>query len=196
MARDAKERILRTAYKLFASQGYDATSINTIVASSGTTKGALYHHYKAKEDLFFDVVQYAMHEHGIPVAPDVESFTKKQLLAYLVDMGQRLIKVHSTDHNFNNLFIELHIQARKNKRIGEWISTLKQQKMDFIRALVQRGVTLGAFRSADTHLLTTRIFFIAESIGIHMSATGGSDCVNSKIDFNKLWKATIEEMFV
>jgi AcrR family transcriptional regulator len=45
-------RILDTARGLFATQGYDAVSIDMIAAAAGLTKGACYHHFASKQELF------------------------------------------------------------------------------------------------------------------------------------------------
>jgi AcrR family transcriptional regulator len=43
--------IARVAARLFASQGYDATSVRTIVEAAGVTKPTLYYHFGSKEGL-------------------------------------------------------------------------------------------------------------------------------------------------
>lgn len=46
------EKILRAAQKLFLEKGYDNTTIQDIVDElNGLTKGAVYHHFKSKEDI-------------------------------------------------------------------------------------------------------------------------------------------------
>lgn len=46
-------RILDAALELFAKQGYEHTSIQDIVDHlDGLTKGAIYHHFKSKEEIF------------------------------------------------------------------------------------------------------------------------------------------------
>lgn len=45
-------RILDTARDLFAARGYEAVSIDMIAAEAGLTKGACYHHFTSKRDLF------------------------------------------------------------------------------------------------------------------------------------------------
>ena len=58
---DATRAALVTAARdLFGEQGFADTSIDEIVTRAGVTKGALYHHFDGKEDLFkavFEVVQ-------------------------------------------------------------------------------------------------------------------------------------------
>lgn len=44
--------MLSTARKLFARDGYAATSLDTVVDECGVTKGAFYHHFASKEQLF------------------------------------------------------------------------------------------------------------------------------------------------
>ena len=44
-------RIANVAARLFASRGYDATSVRTIVEEAGVTKPTLYYHFGSKEGL-------------------------------------------------------------------------------------------------------------------------------------------------
>ena len=53
---DTKERILWTALKLFAENGYEAVSVSDIAGALGITKGALYRHYRNKRDIFGSIV--------------------------------------------------------------------------------------------------------------------------------------------
>lgn len=49
----AKEKILKAAWDLFKEVGYENATINDIIKRSGTSRGAFYHHFRAKEDLLF-----------------------------------------------------------------------------------------------------------------------------------------------
>ncbi|MDD6021169.1 MAG: TetR/AcrR family transcriptional regulator [Oscillospiraceae bacterium] len=53
---DTKGKILLTALKLFARDGYEAVSVRNIAEELGITKGALYRHYKNKRDIFDSIV--------------------------------------------------------------------------------------------------------------------------------------------
>lgn len=44
--------LVRTAHGLFAERGFAGTSIEDIVRAAGVTRGALYHHFKSKTDVF------------------------------------------------------------------------------------------------------------------------------------------------
>lgn len=54
---DTKENILQIALRLFARDGYDAVSVSAIAAELGMTKGALYKHYKNKQDIFDSIFE-------------------------------------------------------------------------------------------------------------------------------------------
>lgn len=52
-----KERILRTALRLFAQEGYEAVSVSRIAGELGLSKGAMYRHYRDKRDLLDSIVR-------------------------------------------------------------------------------------------------------------------------------------------
>lgn len=54
--------LLATARKLFTESGYHATGTSEIVARSAMTRGALYHHFSGKEELFSEVFRTTAEE--------------------------------------------------------------------------------------------------------------------------------------
>jgi TetR/AcrR family transcriptional repressor of nem operon len=46
-----RERILHTAERLMTEQGYNATSLDQVIAESSSSKGAFFHHFASKADL-------------------------------------------------------------------------------------------------------------------------------------------------
>lgn len=60
------EKILTAAKRLFLEKGYEHTTIQDIVDQlGGLTKGAVYHHFKSKEEIM-DAVGYKMFQDGNP----------------------------------------------------------------------------------------------------------------------------------
>ncbi len=49
--------LIEVATRLFATQGYDGTSIEAVLAESGVSRGSLYHHFPGKEALFLAVFE-------------------------------------------------------------------------------------------------------------------------------------------
>ena len=46
-----KSKIVSAAWKLFYEQGYDNTTVDEIIAESGTSKGSFYHYFESKDSL-------------------------------------------------------------------------------------------------------------------------------------------------
>ena len=60
VASESRSQILQAAAELFMELGYAATSIDAVAERLGATKGRIYHHYRSKADLYFDVQVAAM----------------------------------------------------------------------------------------------------------------------------------------
>jgi AcrR family transcriptional regulator len=53
----ARTRLLDAARELFAREGYQHVSIQDVLNQAGLSRGALYHHFKSKTDLFEAVLE-------------------------------------------------------------------------------------------------------------------------------------------
>jgi AcrR family transcriptional regulator len=54
---ELKNSVLKSARKLFISQGYSKTTINQIIKESHITTGSLYHFFKNKEDILLNIAR-------------------------------------------------------------------------------------------------------------------------------------------
>ena len=50
-SRQTKSKIVSAAWRLFYEQGYDNTTVDEIIAASGTSKGSFYHYFDGKDAL-------------------------------------------------------------------------------------------------------------------------------------------------
>lgn len=55
-----KRKIFETSMNLFATKGYDATSIEEITSIVGVAKGTLYYHFSSKEEIFNFLIEEGM----------------------------------------------------------------------------------------------------------------------------------------
>jgi AcrR family transcriptional regulator len=53
----ARERILESAYELFAQHGVQAVGVDEVVRQSGVAKATLYHHFPSKDDLVVEFLK-------------------------------------------------------------------------------------------------------------------------------------------
>ena len=56
--RRTRERILTTAADLFHRRGVNATSVDDVLAASGTGKSQFYHYFESKDELLHDVATF------------------------------------------------------------------------------------------------------------------------------------------
>src|SRR6187431_1563163 len=52
-----RKELMAIAIDCFARYGYQGTTIDRIAGAAGVTKGALYYHFRDKEELLFEAVQ-------------------------------------------------------------------------------------------------------------------------------------------
>jgi len=55
--RQAREELLTAALRVFARRGYDQAGVDEIAAEAGYSKGALYWHFKGKEELLLALLE-------------------------------------------------------------------------------------------------------------------------------------------
>ncbi len=51
MAKDTREKIINTAWKLFYEEGFGETTINDIIREADISKGTFYYYFRSKDDL-------------------------------------------------------------------------------------------------------------------------------------------------
>lgn len=84
--------IYRAAAEIMCEKGYEATSMNDIAEAAGLTKAGIYHYIRGKEDLLFEIMNYAMDavDHGV-VAPAREIEDAEQRLRVIVERHARSV---------------------------------------------------------------------------------------------------------
>lgn len=85
-----REFIIEQAFKLFLERSYDAVSINDISKAIGFTKGALYHHFRSKEELFISVVDRYLFIPEIDL--DVDSVSLDKYIQVSIQQTEKMIK--------------------------------------------------------------------------------------------------------
>lgn len=89
---NTRSALMRAGRELFTKKGYDATSTDEIVERSRLSKGALYHHFKGKDELFravFEDVEAALIQRsgaaagGLPIAGS-STFWEESMALFLV----------------------------------------------------------------------------------------------------------------
>src|SRR5579862_4642455 len=95
---DRRDAIIAVAREAFAADGYAGTSMSSIAARLGGSKGTLYSYFKSKEELFIAVVQKKCEKiQGMLNAAEIES--GGDLRATLTNFGEHFVELILTDES-------------------------------------------------------------------------------------------------
>ncbi|MCF6340160.1 MAG: TetR/AcrR family transcriptional regulator [Sulfurimonas sp.] len=86
-----KEMILEVAEKLFANEGYTATSIDDIARKCDITKAAIYYHFKNKYELYVFILEnnFSLLAKAVEDAVDSKNEVKEMFIAYVVTIAKQ-----------------------------------------------------------------------------------------------------------
>lgn len=90
-----KQRIINAAIQVMQENPMEEVSVRKIATQAGLTTGAIYHHYKNKDELLFDVMKQSLQfTHRLAESVKNENHKKgKELLEEIVsEVGKRLSK--------------------------------------------------------------------------------------------------------
>jgi len=161
MKRSSKEKILEAALDLFAEKGYDATGVQEIVATAGVTKGALYHHFAAKEDILFEIYGSVFAQQLAELDAILEQgkdpvWTLRAVIENIVVSTAASAKAAAV---FSREVSRLD-QVRYKELQSEW-----RRYQDSVRALIRRAQGDGIFATAASpEIISWAIFGVTTSL--------------------------------
>lgn len=164
-----RERIVSSAVDLFATQGYDATSVAQVIERAGLTKGGFYHHFASKDDLLYEV-------YGDLIARQLEQMdailarrlpAAETLRALIVDL------VESTAASAQRAIVFWREQHRLGDEHAAACRAARRRYHDAVRKVIRTGQAAGEFAhvaSADT--ITFTIFGVINELPLWFRPSG------------------------
>ena len=154
--RRTRQRLLQEAVRLFSECGFDAVSVNQIVAAAGVNKRMVYHYFGSKEGIFQAALEevYARIQSIKFGVIDRES-TPREKLARLLETTFAFLRE-------NPKFMQLLLWENlgNGRRAAKQDHTLgKNLILDRFRRIVEEGIAAGDFR-ADLNLPNNLIHFL------------------------------------
>ena len=141
----SRRQLVEIAIDCFALHGFQGTSIDRIARSAGVTKGALYYHFKDKEDLLLEAVKDRIGEFEVQVRDAVAaSDDTHERLKRVVDA----CFVTATASNHRRFIITLMVEALDtNPRLSEQFRKVLRRMRGFLADVVADGQRRGIMRS-------------------------------------------------
>jgi AcrR family transcriptional regulator len=169
---ETHQNILRTAERLFATKGFNGTSMNEIVKESGVSKGAIYNHFESKERLFLTLIdeqtEIGLEQAGTLFSED-DTYT---------DKVKKLI--HMTFESSVNcpremcmMQIEFMVTASRLESLQGDMQKRYLAIFDFIVELVEEGKRAGEFRQdLDARSIVTLVYATLDGLGYQYATLG------------------------
>lgn len=136
---------MSTAIDCFARYGYAGTSIDRIARAAGVTKGALYYHFRDKEDLLFAAVKERIDAWERFVVERVGGLDDPA--AALREIAG-ICAANATSDNLRRFVLTLMVEALDtNADLSSEFREMLRRFRSFHRHLIRTGQERGRFRS-------------------------------------------------
>ena len=154
---DKQLQILETAERLFASQGFDGTSVRDIADAAGVNVAMISYYFRSKEKLMETLFEQRMGH----IKMRVESLLKDDTLTPLQKMeiliDEHIDRVMHRQQFHRIVFCEQILN--KNPFIIKMVNDLKMRNMAVIHKLIQDGQKKGAFKKkVDVVMMLTTMY--------------------------------------
>ncbi len=171
---ETRSRILKAAEVCFAQSGYDGTSVAQICQAAGVSKGALYHHFSSKEELYLALMhndlagKKALFGEAVAAGRDCRDRLRR-LTAVFFDLPRQSREVARLVRRDINIFGE---PAR-----DELVRAYQSSLPELIEGVIRDGIRDGELAPADPRLLSWHFVAMVE-----VTLTGYADSVFETAD--------------
>lgn len=147
MGTGTRNRILEEAARLFTEKGYEATSVQDLAEALGLSKAALYHHFRSKEEVLYEISQQALEGLLLEGKKALAVSDPKEALL-------RFMEGHARFFEENRPFFVTMLQGLQSLSPEKQrpIIALRDQYEEMVRTVLQRGMEAGVFRQVDVAL--------------------------------------------
>lgn len=143
-SREAREKILATATRLFSEQGYDSTSLSQVARQAKVSKALIFWHFDCKEKLYRNAMRRTLEPYVIDV-DDIEGLGEHEQIARLIDHFYEFVH-----ENVYSVRFFLNLTLRGERQPDEILSRVNELYRVFRSSLaniIESGRNRGAFRT-------------------------------------------------
>jgi AcrR family transcriptional regulator len=180
---EAKDRIIKAAFKVFTEKGYHQTTMDDIAKEIGVSKAALYQYFKNKRELLNEIV---LSYHSMFREVLKASFEKQEASAIQEDGSHALLEKYRLHHE---MFFELIAIAAHDKAIMRTLKVEYEKDVKLLEDFFQSQQEKGKL-SASIGANTLAQFYFALYVGMAMKVIMGDDSV----EIHKVWSNAIATM--
>ena len=165
---ETQQIILNTALELFSKNGYDATSVAEICERADVSKGAFYHHFPSKQDLFLVLMRTWLDDvDGMFQVAGQEKISTPQVIENMASISGGIFE--ALEGGFP-ILLEFWTQANRNPAVWQKAVEPYRQFLDFFTNLVRTGIAEGSFKQDLDPEVAARIL-TSVAMGLLLQAT-------------------------
>ena len=171
---DTRGALLKAARGLFGKSGYAAVSLDEVCARARVTKGALYHHFENKQDLFLGVyeqVEEDLLDAGTRAVPADADFWASLSLA-----GRAFLDVCARRDTRQIILDAPAVLGWAKARAAETRSALGQ-----LQAGIEAGVEAGIIESSAPAVLAHLLFALFHEAGMTVAASDDAEATRDEV---------------
>lgn len=168
---ETRERILAAAEECFARQGYEATGVAEICQKAGVSKGAFFHHFPTKQEVFLELLERWLANLGETLA--ALRAQSPSVPEGLMEMAEMARQVFDMARGKLPIFLEFLNRAARDPRVWQAsISPYRRYRAFFI-GVIEDGIAEGSLRRVDPETAANALLSLA--IGLVLQATVDPD---------------------
>jgi AcrR family transcriptional regulator len=143
----SRDKRLRSAFEVFAEDGYISSTVERIAKKAKISKGLVYHYFESKQDILKGIFSI-LEEHLKQFRLDGEALEPKEYIRKMIAFSFQFILQQTKTNRF---ILSLALQPRVIEGIQDEIAQIKQMWMGQLALMFKR---LGyEDPSAEAHLL-------------------------------------------
>lgn len=151
-------KILDTAERMFMEKGYDKTSLQDIIQETGLSKGAIYHHFTSKEDIFYSVCDRIGQRNALVLAGVRDDGSLNGL-----DKLRKMFKVSMHPERQAKMFSMMPYLLDNAKFLAaEMQSIFTEVAPEFVEPIIRQGVADGSIRTEHPKELAEAMILLSD----------------------------------
>ncbi len=160
---ERKSQIMDAAMKIIARKGFANSRLEDIVAETGLSKGAIYHHYEGKKDLFLALIDH-WETQAFPGFYNKNSRERSAIDA-LRDFAKEIVKVFIARSYVFQAEVEFWSLANQDDEMKLRSKELYEKIINLFELVIIKGIREGEFLSVDSR--STAIYILSVFQGIN-----------------------------
>ncbi len=152
---ERQQEILEAALRIFVRKGYADTRMDDIVEATGLSKGAIYHHFASKRELFVALIEHWMDQFAPIMNPGQHSGKSSADIIRII--GRFTTMLFNRNQDWFLAEPEIWSMAKRDEEIQGLASQLYTRILGEFETVITRGINYGEFKEVNVRLVALSI---------------------------------------